>query len=151
MRDELLTILTAALPISELRGAIPLGLAFGFSPLKTYLLAVLGNGMIVAPLLLFLYYGSAWAMGKSAFFKNVLNWVFERTRRRHVEKFSGLSLVALAVFVAIPLPMTGAWTASVLAFLLNISLPRALTAILIGVLVAGLIVSGIALGVLHFT
>ena len=151
MREELLTIFTAALPISELRGAIPLGLAFGFSPLKTYLLAVLGNGIIVAPLLLFLYHGSGWATRKSVLFRKILTWVFERTRRRHAEKLTGLSLVALTAFVAIPLPMTGAWTAAVLAFLLDIAWPRALTAILIGVLVAGLIVSGIALGVLHFT
>ncbi len=150
MQNELLVIGTAALPISELRGAIPLGLAFGFSPLKTYLLAVFGNGVIVAPLFLFLIYGSGWAMQKSEWCKKVLEWVFERTRKKHVAMMSSIGFVALAVFVAIPLPMTGAWTATVLAFLVNMPFRKALTAILIGVISAGVIVLVISLGVRSF-
>jgi uncharacterized membrane protein len=147
MQNELLVIGTAALPISELRGAIPLGLAFGFSPLKTYLLAVLGNGAIVLPLFLFLVYGSGWLMEKSEWCNKVLHWVFERTRRRHAYTTNSMSLLALAAFVAVPLPMTGAWTATILAFLINMSARKALTAILVGVASAGLIVLVLSLGI----
>lgn len=148
MREELLTIATAALPISELRGAIPLGLSFGFSPLKTYLLSVFGNGIIIAPLLLFLYYGSAWAMREIRWCERLLTWLFERTRKRHASKMAHISFIALAIFVAVPLPMTGAWTATIIAFLLEMSIWRAFTAILMGVLVAGVIVLTVSMGVI---
>lgn len=148
MNQELLTIVTAALPISELRGAIPLGLAFGFSPIKAYVLAIIGNGAIVAPILLFLRYGSGWVMQRSEVFRKVLTWLFERTRRREQAKLGGAGLVALAAFVAIPLPMTGAWTAAIAAFLFNMPLQRSLIAILIGVCIAGGVVLAISLGVI---
>lgn len=149
MSQELITLLTAATPISELRGAIPLAFAFDFSPFKAYLLAIIGNGIVIVPLLLFLRYGSGWAMQRFGWCNRVLQWVFDRTRRRHGEKFAGMGLVALAVFVAVPLPMTGAWTAAIIAFLVDLPLWRAATAILIGVLTAGLIVLSISLGVVH--
>lgn len=149
MREELLTILTSATPISELRGAIPLALAFGFSPLKAYVLAVLGNAAIVAPVLLFLKHGSVFAATHSEWCRRVLDWVFERTRRKHGATFERMGFVALLLFVAVPLPMTGAWTGSVIAFLVNMPFWKAFTAILIGVLLAGAAVLALSLGVVH--
>jgi len=139
-------LLTAAAPISEVRGGVPLGLALGFTPLKAYLLALLGNGLIVLPLLLFLKYGSRWLMGKSVTGNHFLSWLFIRTRRLHGERFENAGVVALALFVAVPLPMTGAWTAAILAFLFDFSLWRSFIAILIGVAVSGAIVLALSMG-----
>jgi len=149
MPAELITLLTAATPVSELRGAIPLGLGLGLSPLAAYLFAVLGNSLIVLPLLLFLRHGSRWLMARSPWAKRILEKVFERTRRRHGARFEAASFVALAVFVAVPLPLTGAWTACIGAFLFNIPLWKAMSAIVLGVVVAGLVVLGIAQGIIH--
>ena len=142
---ELSVILVAALPVSELRGAIPLGIAGGMPVLKTYLLAVAGNMIPVIPLLLFLEPVSG-KLRRFRVWDRFFEWLFGRTRRRGkmVEKYEALGL---ALFVAIPLPVTGAWTGCVAAFLFGIKLRYALPAIICGVLVAGIIVTLLSLGI----
>ncbi len=150
MREELLTLLAAATPVFELRGSIPLGLGFGLSPLKVYLLSVIGNAAIVVPIFLFLRHGSEWLMARSATAQRFFSWLFDRTRRKYSGKLVGIGLVGLALFVAVPLPMTGAWTATIASFLFAIPLKQAFIAILVGILTAGLIVLWISMGVIHF-
>jgi len=140
---EAAVVVLGALPISELRGAIPLALAMGFAPLKSYLLAVAGNLLPVIPLLFFLqpiverFRHVKW-VGK--FF----DWLFERTRRKAslIEKFEAIGLI---LFVAVPLPITGAWTGCVAALLFKIRFRYAFPAILAGIMIAGLVVLGVAL------
>ena len=87
--NELWTILVGMLPLSESRGAIPLGIfAFGFSPLKAFLLGVLGNTLFIAPVLLFFNYFSAWLMRKSYWFNRFFSWLFTFTRDRHAQQFA---------------------------------------------------------------
>lgn len=140
---EIAVVALAALPVSELRGAIPLGLAMGFSPLKTYLLAFAGNLIPVLPLL-FLLQPVANRLRHIRIFARFFDWLFERTRRKAslVEKFEVLGLI---LFVAIPLPVTGAWTGCVAATLFKIRLRYAFLAIILGVAIAGLIVMGLSL------
>jgi len=140
---EIAVIVLAALPISELRGAIPLGLAMGFSPLKTYLLAFAGNALPVIPLLFFLE-PIAEKFRHIDVVRRFFDWLFERTRKKAslIEKFEAVGLI---LFVAIPLPITGAWTGCVAATLFKIRFRWAFPAILAGIAIAGVVVLGISL------
>lgn len=145
--EWLITLVVAALPISEVRGAIPLAIGvFGYSPLQAYLLSVLGNVLIIIPLLLFLGpvsdYLRRFACGDKFF-----TWLFARTRSKCIRDHENFGLMALAIFVAIPLPMTGAWTGCAAAFLLGFRFWPAFAAIVAGVLVAGVIVTAMVMGV----
>ncbi|MEK7599326.1 MAG: small multi-drug export protein [Patescibacteria group bacterium] len=145
---EILTILSGAAPISEVRGAIPLGMFFfGFYPLKAYSLAVLGNALPVLPILFFLDRFSVFMMKRFYFFNRFFTWLFDYTRRRHGDHFHywKWAPLALFVFVAIPLPLTGAWSGALAAFIFGISFWRAALAIFLGILVAGAIVLALTL------
>lgn len=140
---EAAVVILAALPISELRGAIPLALAMDFSPQKAYALAFIGNLIPVVPLL-FLLQPVSERLRHIPFFERFFDWLFERTRRKAtlIEKFEALGLI---LFVAIPLPVTGAWTGCVAATLFKIRFRYALLAIIAGVAIAGVVVMGVSL------
>ncbi len=140
---EAAVVVLAALPISELRGAIPLALAMGFSPMKAYALSFAGNLIPVIPLLFFLQPISE-KLRHIKLFEKFFDWLFERTRRKAtlIEKFEALGLI---LFVAIPLPITGAWTGCVAATLFKIRFRYALIAIICGVAIAGVVVMGLSL------
>jgi uncharacterized membrane protein len=143
----LVTIIVAALPISEVRGAIPLAIGvYGFSPVEAYLLSVFGNLLPIIPLLLFLGPVSDY-LRRFACADKFFTWLFARTRRKCIQDHENFGLTALAIFVAIPLPMTGAWTGCVVAFLLGFRLWPSFAAIAAGVLVAGVIVAATVVGV----
>ena len=143
LNKEIAVVVLAAMPISELRGAIPLALAIGFSPSKAYVLSLLGNLIPVIPLL-FLLQPVANKLQHIKIFQKFFDWLFERTKRkaRLIEKFEVLGLMLL---VAIPLPMTGAWTGCIAATLFKIRFRYAILAIVLGVVIAGLIVLGLSL------
>ena len=139
--------MVAALPISEVRGAIPLAIGvYGFSPVQAYLLSVFGNLLPIIPLLLFLGpvsdYLRHFACGDKFF-----TWLFARTRRKCIRDHENFGLTALVLFVAIPLPMTGAWTGCAVAFLLGFRFWPAFAAITAGVLMAGVIVTATVMGI----
>ena len=139
--DDILKVIgIAALPVSELRGAIPIAIgSYDFAWYYAYLFGVIGNLLPVPFILLFLSNIVPW-LGKIRFLDRLMRWYFASVRRRGklVERYEWLGL---AVFVAIPLPFTGAWTGSILAVLLGLRLKQAVTAIITGVLVAGVIVT----------
>lgn len=136
---ELGVFLTAALPVSELRGAIPLGLLNGMPVYKTYLIAVAGNFLPVIPLLLFLSPVSEY-LQRFPVWKRFFSWLYGRTRRRAevVQKYEALGLM---LFVSVPLPITGAWTGCVAASLCGIKLKYAVPAVFCGILLAGIVVT----------
>ncbi|MFH1552125.1 MAG: small multi-drug export protein [Candidatus Omnitrophota bacterium] len=140
---EAAVIILAALPISELRGAIPLAISMGFSPQKAYLLSFIGN-LIPVPFLLFLLQPIALKLRHIKLFERFFDWLFERTRKKAalVERFEVLGLI---LFVAVPLPITGAWTGCVAATLFKIRFRYAFIAIMAGIIIAGLIVMGLTL------
>ena len=143
----LTTILLASSPISELRGAIPVAIGvYGFSPEEAYILSVLGNLLPVAPLLLFLEPVSRRLMEYKPG-RRFFTWLFTRTRRRYIQDHESFGLLALALFVAVPLPMTGAWTGCVVAFLLGFRFLQAFLAIAAGVLIAGAVVTATVVGI----
>lgn len=141
---ELITIIVAALPVSELRGAIPLALLTLKEPLlKVVFLSILGNLLPVLPLLLFLRPLSE-KLRHLKLCRNFFDHLFERTRKKAllVEKYEALGL---ALFVAIPLPITGAWTGCIAASVFKVRLRYAFMAICIGVTLAALIVTALTL------
>lgn len=148
MKAEIITFLLGALPISEVRGAIPFGLAAGLPLGKTLVLAILGNILPVIPILLFLDVVSKWLSQRFVFWKNFFDWLFARTRKHSdtVEKYEALGL---AIFVGIPLPMTGAWSGCAAAFIFGIKFWRALLAIIAGILMAAAIVTAVILGAVN--
>lgn len=141
MEKEILTILIAASPISELRGAIPIAVfLWNFSVGKAYLLSVFGNFLPVIPLLFFWKYLAEWLSHRIYFLNRFFTWLFEMTRRRHNHHFEIWRELALIVFVAIPLPFTGAWSGTIAAFVFGIPFRRAILDIGLGILISGLIV-----------
>lgn len=142
MTNEIITFLVAALPLSELRGAIPLAiLKFGFIPAKALLISFLGNILPVLPLLIGLDTVSEYLSRKFYWFNRFFNWLFERTRRKHGDHFHYFGDLALFIFVAIPLPLTGAYSGAVAAFVFGMPKKHAFWSIVSGVLTAGLIVT----------
>jgi uncharacterized membrane protein len=139
MNKDLLIILTAGLPLSELRVAIPLGLAMDQPILKTFLLAIFGNSIPVIPLL-FLFKPISKILRTSTISKNFFDWYLKRAKKRAdiIEKYESLGL---AIFVAIPLPFTGAWTGAIAASLFGLRFRYALIAIICGIIFAGTIVT----------
>ena len=146
---EYVVMIVGALPISELRGAIPLGLSWGMPLAKAFGLSVLGNCLIVAPAL-FLFEPVTGFLRKFKIWSCFFDWVFERTKKNSdaIQKYEALGL---AIFVAIPLPMTGAWSGVIAASLFKIRFRYAFLAIIAGVIYAGLIVAALcALGMLGY-
>lgn len=140
------TFVWSMLPVVELRGGLPIGLSQGLPWPEAYLFAVLGNLLPVIPILLLLEPISNWMRRHWKWAEKLFSWLFERTRRRttkYVEKYGTLGLT---LFVMIPLPVTGAWTGALAAFLFGIPLRRAVPAIIAGVLIAGGIVSAVYYG-----
>ena len=135
---EWVVLIVSALPVAELRGALPLALYYGMSFSKAYWLSVLGNIAIIAPVLVLLEPVSS-RLRKFKVWARFFDWLFERTKKRAdtVQKYEALGL---ALFVSIPLPVTGAWTGVVAASLFKIRFRYAFVAIACGVMIAGLIV-----------
>lgn len=137
--EEYIVMIVGALPISELRGAIPLGLYFGMTIFKAFFWAALGNIIFIAPAL-FLFEPISSFLRKFRLWSRFFDWLFERTKKNSdaIQKYEALGLL---IFVAIPLPMTGAWSGVVAASLFKIKFRYAFLAISLGVIVAGIIVS----------
>ncbi len=136
---EYIVMIVAALPVSELRGSIPLALSFGMTVQKAFLLSIIGNFIPVIPVLFLLEPVSRW-LSRFKLFARFFDWLFTRTRSKAdaIQKYETLGL---AIFVAIPLPMTGAWSGAIAASLLKMKFRYAVTGIILGILGAGLIVS----------
>ncbi len=136
---ELLVVITAALPISELRGAIPLGIYLGLPFANTVALSIFGNILPVVPLL-FLLTPVSQKLRHIPIWHKFFDWLFERTEKRAniIEKYEAIGLM---FFVAIPFPVTGAWTGCVAATLFKIRFRYAFLAILAGIILASIIVS----------
>ena len=146
LKALLLTFGTALLPVLEIRGAIPVGIANGLDPWVTYIVGVIGNMLPIPFIILLTRHIIAW-LEKHNILVRFTNWL----RRKGKEKSKAVeqsSFWGLMILVAIPLPGTGAWTGALVASLLDMSLRRSLPAITIGVLIAGGIVMADTFGVI---
>ena len=139
--ETLKIFLWAMTPIGELRAAIPIGLSiYKINPATVYCFSVLGNIFAVFLILVFLGAFSRWSSQKFKVFNRFFTWLFSRTMENHSGKVDKYGLWLLPLFVAIPLPVTGGWTGSLIAFVFNIPFKKAFPLISLGVIIAGLIV-----------
>ena len=146
MGEFTLTVLFSMIPVVELRGGIPFGVTLGLPVWAAFIAAVIGN-LIPAPFII-------------VYIRRIFQWMRERIPRlnrlvdalerkahlkgRRVNKYKYLGL---AIFVAIPLPGTGAWTGSLAAAFLDMPLRKALPSVIAGVVTAGLAISILTYGV----
>lgn len=136
----------AMVPVAELRGAIPAGIAMDLEPHLVYLIAVLGNLLPVPFLMLFVRQILNWMKRRGGSLTKIVTAV-ERKADRGAELFYRYELLGLCILVAVPLPGTGAWTGALVASMLRLRLKAALPTILLGVMIAGGIVLAISCGV----
>ena len=143
----LLTFTTAMIPVVELRGAVPVGVAAGLPPAVACVTAILGNLLPVPFIMLLARRVFNWLRDTRLFGPKIV-WLEHRAhlKGRIVRKYR---LPGLMVLVAIPLPGTGAWTGALVASLLDIRLRNALPAILLGLVVAGGITTAVTLGLIR--
>ena len=143
----LLTFTTAMIPVVELRGAIPVGVAAGLPPAVACAVAILGNLLPVPFIMLLARRVFNW-LRDSRLFGSKIVWLERRAhlKGRIVRRYR---LPGLVVLVAIPLPGTGAWTGALVASLLDIRLRSAMPAILLGLMIAGGITTAVTLGLIH--
>jgi uncharacterized membrane protein len=140
LSPELVVVVIAALPIVELRGAVPVGiLVLGMPWWQAVLWSVLGN---IAPIIfvLLLLDRIVALLSRIALFRRFFEWLFARARSKSasIQKYE---FWGLATFVGIPLPGTGAWTGAVAAEVLGLPYWKSLLSIFIGVLMAATVVT----------
>ena len=141
------TLLMAMVPVVELRGAIPLGLAQGLSPWLTYLAAVIGNMIPVPIIFFFARRVLEWGADKPVVGK-FFRFFLEKGHRggEKLKQKAGRGLFwALLLFVGIPVPGTGAWTGTLAASLLDMDFKSSVLACMGGVLLAGCIMGAVSL------
>jgi len=151
MIPELKTLLISMLPVGELRVGIPVGVAVYHLPVwSSFLWSLIGNLIpIVFIILLLDVFVSRFLIKKFRIFNKIFTWLFERTRKRYSKNIERWKDLALMIFVAIPLPGTGAWTGALIAYAFGIPIRRAFPMIALGVLIAGIIVSLVTLGIIN--
>lgn len=144
---ELATFLIAALPISELRGSLPIAYTVYHLPLwSAFLWSFLGNTLSTLIVIVILEPLSTFLSKHFGFWRRFFHWLFERTRKKYTKKFAKWGALALITFVAIPLPLTGGWSGAVAAFVFGIPAKKASLYITVGILIAGIIVSLVTFG-----
>lgn len=141
----LLTFLISMLPVVELRGGIPFGVASGVEPWLAFAASVAGNLLPVPFILLFIRRILAWMKTRPKLCR-IAGKVEQRAERKS-GRVRKSELIGLCLFVAVPLPGTGAWTGALIAALMQMRMKRALPAIAIGVLIAGVLITLAATGV----
>ena len=132
------------LPISELRGAIPFAIANGVPWYAAYAMAVFFNAAVAPVCWLFLSTLNKLFL-KIEWYKNFFERFIERARNKLHGKVEKWGWLGVAVFVAIPLPLTGAWTGTLGAWVLGLSKRKTMIAVILGVVVSGAIVTTVVL------
>ncbi len=140
----IIVLIISMLPLVELRGAIPVAIAFfGMPWQEAVLISVIGNMLPIPLILLFMDWFFS-LVSRFHWGKRFTHWLFRRTRRKGkvIERYEA---VGLTIFVGIPLPGTGAWTGSFAANIFGIAFWKSLLYIFVGVLLAAGIVTTLTL------
>lgn len=145
LSNEFKVMFTAALPIIEVRGAIPVGIALGMTPLHATILSYLGS-LIPVPFILFTIRPIFNWMKQTKTFKKLVDKLTTRSMEKSgdVKKYGYWGLF---IFVAIPLPGTGVWSGSLIASLLDMRIKYAFIAIVLGNLIASIAIMLLSFGV----
>lgn len=142
---ELTVLLTAALPVIELRGAIPVGISLGLSPIHSTIISFIGS-MIPVPFILFTIRPIFNYLKTTRVFKKIIHKLTERSMNKNSNKIQKYGVWALVLIVAIPLPGTGVWSGSLAAALLDMRFKWAFPAIFLGNLIAAILIMIISQG-----
>ncbi len=139
-------MLLAMLPLTELRGAIPIGIAMNLNPIGVYVASVVGSTIVSIPLIFTFRH-------ILNFFRNIdifLPLVKKVDRKIEIgmKRLKSISILGIILFVGIPLPTTGTWTASAIASILKMRIKTSLFGVLIGNIMSGIIVSLISLHII---
>ena len=141
----LATVIISMIPVIELRGAIPIGVGLGLSHAEAMGISIIGNMLPVPFIILFIRPIFRWMTKKSGKLARLAEKLETKAEGKW-DKIHRYQFFALTIFVAIPLPGTGAWSGALIAAVMNMRLRNALPSILLGVLIAGILVSGITYG-----
>ena len=141
----LATLIISMIPVIELRGAIPIGVGLGLSHAEAMGISIIGNMLPVPFIILFIRPIFRWMTRKSGKLARLAEKLETKAEGKW-DRIHRYQFFALTIFVAIPLPGTGAWSGALIAAVMNMRLRNALPSILLGVLIAGILVSGITYG-----
>ncbi len=137
----LITFIVSMTPIIELRGAIPIGVSMGLSYAEAFIISLIGN---LVPIYFIVKYIRPLFdfFGRWKPFKVVIDWATNRATKKieGSEKLQNFTALGLFLFVAVPLPGTGAWVGSLIANFLNLPMKKAFWPLAAGVLAAGVII-----------
>lgn len=139
------TALVSMVPVVELRGGIPFGVALGLSHWAALLASVIGNILPLPFIVVYIRRIFQWLRRHFPTLDRLLDWLEAKAhlKGRKVTKYKYLGLM---IFVGIPLPGTGGWTGALVAAFLDMPLRRAIPALALGVLIAGFLVTGLTFG-----
>lgn len=149
LTNYLIIFLISMVPLIELRGAIPYAVGFGLPLLPSYIICIIGNMLPVPIIFLFARKVLEWGADKPVIGR-IFTFFLEKGHKGGVklQQKAGRGLfVALLLFVGIPLPGTGAWTGTLAASLLDMDFKSSVTAVLLGVILAGIIMGLVSAGV----
>ena len=143
-------VLLALAPGLEVRASIPYGVLLGFNPLGVFLLSYIMSCLPSIPIIYLLGWIEENLVPRYDILQKLYNWAVKRVRKKLEEiRRSKYIFLALAAYVAIPLPLTGVWTGSLIAYLLGLDRKKSILAIIMGNIVASTIVLLTSLGLLH--
>ena len=134
---EILVFIISLMPILELRGGLIAAALLGLSPLKSYIICMIGNILPVPFILLLINKILSW-MRTSTHFNKIADWLDKKVEKHkgQIEKFGYLGVI---LFVGVPLPGTGAWTGSLIASVLEMNKKKTFLAVCVGVVMASII------------
>ena len=136
----------AMLPVIELRGAIPLGISLELNPIGVYIFSVIGSTIVAIPIILMFRYVLEYLKNKKYLEKltnNIEDKILKRSR-----KLKALNIIGISLFVGIPLPTTGTWSAAAIASIFEMRIKYAILGIFLGNALAGIIVSLVSLHII---
>ena len=135
--EFLLTVLVSMIPVVELRGGIPFGVTAGLPVWAAFIAAVIGNLIPVPFIIVYIRRIFQWMRRRMPRLNGMVDKL-ERKAHLKGQRVTKYKYLGLAVFVAIPLPGTGAWTGSLAAAFLDMPLRKAIPSVIAGVLIAGM-------------
>ena len=136
-------MLISMVPVIELRGAIPLGIAMDLNPIYVYLSCLIGSSIVSIPVVLVFRQVIDYLRHRK-YFNIVIRWVDAKIESR-AKKLKAASILGLIVFVGVQLPTTGSWSGAALASIFKMRIKDALFGVFIGNAIAGAIMLGVSL------
>ncbi len=137
------------IPWFESRYVIPYAmLGLGWSWWHAFPFAIVGNVLPVPFILLFFHHVEKF-LRRFRFWVNVMDWLFSKTRKRADRKIRRYEYFGLLLFVAVPLPFTGAWTGALVAYLFDLDFSKSLFTIFVGIVIGAVVMVGLTLTVGH--